>query len=220
MKILSHRGFWHAPSEKNHLSAFKRTVAHGFGTETDVRDQAGLLFISHDPISGDAMPLNDLIDIFASASARPLSLAINIKADGLAVPLAAAFGDRDVDWFAFDMSVPDMLHHIRIGNPVFGRMSEYEPLAAELKSDLRGIWLDSFRSDWFGKDLVQRLLDDGLEVCVVSPELHGRSFERQWEMLARLIEYDSLMLCTDHPERAALFLGIDAEQACTRQVAQ
>lgn len=41
MKIISHRGFWHNPSEKNTEMAFCRSFELGFGTETDVRDSLG-----------------------------------------------------------------------------------------------------------------------------------------------------------------------------------
>ena len=48
MKILSHRGYWKAPIEKNTREAFVRSFALGFGTETDIRDYMGELVISHD----------------------------------------------------------------------------------------------------------------------------------------------------------------------------
>ena len=45
MKIISHHGFWHIPSEKNTETAFCRSFELGFGTETDVRDSLGALVI-------------------------------------------------------------------------------------------------------------------------------------------------------------------------------
>ena len=59
---------------------------------------------------------------------RDLPQAINVKADGLAEPLKRAFHGKAIDWFVFDMSIPDMKVHIKAGNPVFARMSEVEQI--------------------------------------------------------------------------------------------
>ncbi|MDB5448782.1 MAG: hypothetical protein JWQ97_4099, partial [Phenylobacterium sp.] len=55
MRIISHRGYWREPSEKNSRTAFARTLEAGFGTETDVRDLVGQLVVAHDPPSGREM---------------------------------------------------------------------------------------------------------------------------------------------------------------------
>jgi hypothetical protein len=41
MQILSHRGYWQHPSEKNTEAAFRRSFLLGYGTETDIRDRDG-----------------------------------------------------------------------------------------------------------------------------------------------------------------------------------
>lgn len=43
MQVLSHRGYWKHPNEKNLPIAFKRSFERGFGTETDLRDLQGSL---------------------------------------------------------------------------------------------------------------------------------------------------------------------------------
>ena len=48
MIIISHRGYWIQPAEKNTEEAFSRSFERGMGTETDVRDHRGELVISHD----------------------------------------------------------------------------------------------------------------------------------------------------------------------------
>jgi hypothetical protein len=47
----------------------------------------------------------------------------------------------------------------------------------------------------------------GKEVCLVSPELHGRPHEPMWEMVraAGLDRDAGIMLCTDLPDRARSF---------------
>jgi len=79
MKIISHHGFWHIPSEKNTETAFCRSFELGFGTETDVRDSLGALVISHDLPRGEEMTLTSLLALMGKDQQL---LAINIKADG------------------------------------------------------------------------------------------------------------------------------------------
>lgn len=204
MKVLSHRGYWHAAAEKNQPVAFKRSFALGYGTETDVRDAGGHLVISHDMAGDDALPLGEFLRL---ANGLQAPLAMNIKADGLAAPLARAFADQGLDWFAFDMSVPDMRAHLQQGNPVFGRMSEVERDPPWFDA-LTGIWLDGFDGVWFDAGLIRTLLGRGKQVCVVSPELHRRSPEALWDLLVPLRDAPGLMLCTDLPERAEVALGL------------
>jgi hypothetical protein len=86
MIVISHRGYWKKPAERNRPVAFCRSFDCGFGTETDLRDRTGQLVISHDMPDGSEITLADLLDILAG---RELPTAINVKADGLAAALAA-----------------------------------------------------------------------------------------------------------------------------------
>jgi len=204
MIVLSHRGYWQHPDEKNGDLAFKRSFDLGFGTETDVRDHHGQLVISHDMPKGCELPLTGLID---RLNHRHLPLAINIKADGLVAPLTQFMKTAGVhDWFVFDMSIPDMRSYLQAGAPVFARMSEVEKNPAYFQETI-GIWLDAFSSIWYTCDDVLALLKHGKRVCVVSPELHGREFSSLWQMLLPLSKETQLMICTDHPEQARKFFG-------------
>ena len=197
MKIISHRGWWHVPVEKNSLTAFRRTIDGGYGTETDVRDLSGQLVVSHDPAQPGAMPWNDLLEMFEG---RGLPLAINVKADGLAPQLAEAFGCRNITWFAFDMSGPETMRYAAANLPFYTRHSDVEPEPI-LYAQAAGVWLDAFHSDWFDRDVVARHVDAGKSVCIVSPELHGREPRRVWERLSGLAGH--VTLCTDFPNQAA-----------------
>lgn len=209
MKILSHRGLWRAASEKNTSEAFIRSFDAGFGTETDFRDLDGQLVIAHDPPRAGAMSAETF---FALHEARDpgLPLALNVKADGLQGMIADLLPRFAVpDAFVFDMSIPDMLSWFKVGVPVFTRHSdvEPEPLLAERCA---GIWLDGFRSDWWDMDTIGRHLDAGLRVCIVSPDLHGRSYLPVWDRLAEAadrIGTDDIMLCTDFPQAAKEHFG-------------
>jgi hypothetical protein len=207
--VLSHRGYWLEPGEKNEVVAFRRSFDLGFGTETDVRDRDGELVISHDPPGQDAMTLEAFMALLPSPD---LPLAINVKADGLGARIGAvmaAAGHRD--WFLFDMSVPDAVVSLRSGQPIFSRLSEYEPEPAAFLAQAQGIWLDHFVSEWWDAELVLRLLDAGKRVCVVSPELHRRPHLACWQVLLPLAGRPGLMICTDLPEAARDFFSLEGQ---------
>lgn len=202
MKILSHRGYWKNNSERNNIEAFARSFKLGFGTETDIRDHQKDLYISHDMALGDEMKLDSLLGLLKDKS---LPLAINIKCDGLAHLLRTKMEKADINnWFAFDMSVPDMKDHINNGNPIFTRMSEIETTPV-LLDKAKGVWLDAFEFQWFSRDTIKRLLNENKQVCVVSSELHGRDYHEVWDMIAPISDEPGLMICTDHPELARDF---------------
>ncbi|WP_426110112.1 hypothetical protein [Massilia sp. PWRC2] len=109
MQILSHRGLWQQAAEKNTMAAFARSFALGFGTETDIRDSAGALVIAHDIPGGGEPALGSVLELMrASACSGPLAL--NIKADGLQAALSTTMAAYpEIDYFVFDMSVPETL---------------------------------------------------------------------------------------------------------------
>jgi hypothetical protein len=199
MELLAHRGFWRTPAEKNSERAFRRAFDAGYGIETDLRDRLGELVISHDPATGGEMTLAEFLALPADPG---LPLALNIKADGLAVRVRDALaGSGRTNWFVFDMSVPDTRQQLKAGNPVYLRVSEHEP-QPPFQEAARGIWLDAFDGRWFGADEVRRWLARGLKVCVVSCELHGRDPAALWQALAPLAGMPGLALCTDRPDEA------------------
>jgi len=197
--VLSHRGFWVDPDEKNSLIAFERSIASGFGTETDIRDRDGVLVVSHDPAENRAINWSDLLDLFEGSG---LPLAVNVKADGLSSMVASSLMERDVDAFMFDMSGPETVRYARAGLPYFTRHSDVE-CTPILYEGAIGVWLDSFGPEWFDLKVIERHLDLGKKVCLVSSELHGRDPEELWEMLAPCKDWDGLMICTDLPVQAA-----------------
>lgn len=199
MIIISHRGYWLSTEEKNKTIAFQRSFDLNFGTETDVRDRIGQLVISHDMPIGKELTLEECLAL--AREKKPL-LAINIKSDGLAIALKTAMKSYGrSNWFAFDMSIPDMRSHLTAGNPVFARLSDVEKDHVWF-DQIEGIWLDSFTDEWYDKNMIQELLDKNKRVCIVSSELHGRENARLWEMLKSFKNQSEVILCTDYPERA------------------
>lgn len=209
MIVLSHRGYWKTPDEKNGETAFRRSFDLGFGTETDVRDCLGSLVISHDMPRGGELPFEAFLDLLGD---RDLTLAINVKADGLADAIRDAFAKRPhlTRWFVFDMSIPDTKQQLARGNPVFLRQSEYEPEVPALFLDrAAGIWLDGFHDEWWTPELIENWTERDKTVCTVSPDLHKRDPNGAWNRLRdfRFSRPDRVLICTDQPEDARSWLG-------------
>ena len=159
--------------------------------------------MSHDiPIE----PLVTLQYLLGEVSSFPkIPLALNIKADGLAKILARIMRDYErEDWFAFDMSVPEIRSYIKESIPFFVRMSEVEKLPPWMDKAV-GIWLDSFDSTWFSMGDITDILNSKKKLCIVSPELHGRDYIGLWHELRLLNNNDQIMICTDYPVLARDF---------------
>jgi len=208
MIILSHRGYWKTVEEKNTPEAFARSFELGFGTETDVRDCAGELVISHDPPRQNALSCADFFDLYRKFSGK-LPLALNIKADGLQSLLSAQLERSGItDYFMFDMSVPDAWVCVQQGLRVFTRQSEFER-EPSLYAESAGVWIDCFFSDWVDERTIEMHLNARKQVCLVSPDLHRREHESFWENLSKMAACESsdLMICTDYPEQAREFFA-------------
>lgn len=207
MIILSHRGYWNENRPKNSMAAFETSFDLGFGTETDFRDSRGELVISHDPALEGAL-LADEFFLALSTRDKTLPIAINIKADGLQSLLKKSLADHRLEnYFLFDMSIPDAIVSLRHGLRIFTRHSDVEA-QPHLYQEAAGVWMDAFHDDrWLTPDSIARHLDAGKEVCIVSPELHGRSHLAFWERLCAsgIHKHPNLMLCSDIPEVAQTF---------------
>lgn len=207
MKILCHRGVWQKRQEGNSMSALERALRIGFGFETDIRDRRGQVVISHDSADDEAALLAEILEVYRREGADDLTLALNIKADGLQdalVGLLERFSVRN--YFVFDMSIPDHLRSLAAGLRTFTRQSEFEPEPL-LYEQSAGVWLDCFQHEWMTAATIESHLRAGKEVCLVSPELHGRPHQPMWEMVraAGLDRDAGIMLCTDLPDRARSF---------------
>lgn len=204
MQILSHRGYWKRPEEKNQKIAFDRSFDLGFGTETDLRDCGGEILISHDMPKGDEMTFEELLQIM---NGRNLPLALNIKADGQADKIKELLGKYNhTNYFNFDMSIPDLVVQVKKGMRIFTGLSDINP-QPPLIEKVDGIWLDAFNSEWYSSELIRKWLYKGKKICIVSSDLHKRDHQWQWVMLKEnnLHKEDNLLLCTDFPEKAREF---------------
>lgn len=205
--ILSHRGYWFNQEEKNSIEAFKRSFSMGFGTETDVRDFNGELVISHDIPKSNVLTLDEFFKIFISYD-KSLPLALNIKSDGLQRILSRLINKYKIEnYFVFDMSVPDTLGYLKENITFYSRQSEYE-VNPPLYENSNGIWMDEFKEHWITKEAIKKHLDNSKNVCIVSPELHKRSYLKEWKQYANqfdIVNSIKVSICTDKPEEAKKF---------------
>jgi len=212
MQIISHRGYWLDATEKNTVAAFHRSFSMGYGTETDIRDCAGKLMISHDMPNGTELTFDEMLEIYLRYDQRPC-LALNVKADGLQTAVAESLQQHGIEnYFMFDMSLPDTLGYLRNGLTTFLRASEYETPGVLLEQ-AQGVWLDGFQRLNIDAGQLQQWLSAGKKVCIVSPELHRRDVNDEWSELrnlpGELLKSDHLILCTDIPEQAERHFRFD-----------
>ena len=201
VQVLAHRGCWDQLDERNTLAALTNGLTQNFGVETDVRDMGGSLVISHDPPCSKSPRLEALFEQYSEMQVSS-HLALNIKSDGLADRLSRLLEQYEIHrYFVFDMSIPDTLHYLRNGLRVFARQSEIETHIS-LYEECEGVWLDAFQHDWYSCDTLVQHIDNGKQVAVVSPELHGRPPEKVWRLIQGLPdEYASnTFICTDLPK--------------------
>lgn len=203
MNIISHRGYWKTEGEKNTVAAFQRSFDLGFGTETDFRDSLGQLVVSHDPPLSGVLSADDFFRLYREYEGE-FPLALNVKADGLQKMFGNLLSTYNIkNHFFFDMSVPDALQYIKEGLRVYTRQSEWETQPSFYK-EAAGVWIDMFFGDWITEDVIISHTRASKEICLISPEIHGRDHRPFWE---RLCQMDATILqkvtiCTDRPEEA------------------
>jgi hypothetical protein len=212
MEILSHRGMWNTPTEKNKISAFTRSFEHGFGCELDIRDHENKLAISHDIPQGNCLYLEEVLECYQKCNSQA-TIAINVKADGLQSHLKELLTKYYIsNYFVFDMSIPDTLGYLGKDIKTFSRHSEYENNPAFYEK-VDGIWLDCFNGEWWTKEELKQHFSQGKTVALVSPELHKRNYQETWDKWRSIFQefpnnQNQLMLCTDLPQQAQEFFNV------------
>jgi len=189
------------------MSALMDALQSGFGVETDVRDFAGNLVISHDLATSHSLSLNDFLEAYHKVGGH---LALNIKADGLCEILFQQLKQYDVtNYFVFDMSVPEMYRYSERGLKYFTRQSDLEE-SPILLPKATGIWVDTFEHDWINFAVLSDYLSQGKSLGIVSPELHGHPYQLTWQRYREFFNQlrthgNKILLCTDHPQEAKEF---------------
>jgi hypothetical protein len=105
------------------------------------------------------------------------------------------------------MAVPDGLIYLKHELNSFTRQSEYEPIPAYYEN-AQGVWLDEFHRHWISNEKIIEHVQKKKKVCIVSPDLHQRDYISEWNDYYKLISdslTESIILCTDYPDKAKSF---------------
>ena len=210
MRIIAHRGFWKTLKEKNSMKSILDAIKHGYGFETDLRDYKEKLVVSHNIADASSPEAESVFAALKDKQGQGIVFAINIKSDGLIELIKEQIVKYGIkDYFVFDMSIPQTLEYKDANITYFTRQSEYENTPV-LYNEASGVWVDGFQStDWITEELIQKHIDNGKKVCIVSPELHQKdNYKEFWSKLRKMnIDFGSLYLCTDYPDEAEVFFN-------------
>lgn len=211
MEILAHRGYWKNPKEKNSLEALMKAVENGYGIESDFRDYMGKLVISHNIADSGSCLAEDFFRYYAENKST-VTLALNVKADGIQNLVKSLLDTYQIkNYFLFDMSVPELVVNEKNGLVFYTRHSDIEEQCV-CYEQAAGVWLDSFyKEDWLTPEIIELHLETNKPICIVSPELHGKAFEKCWKMLREQKYHKSslIKLCTDIPDEARRYFNED-----------
>lgn len=207
MQILAHRGYCNSDIPANSPKAIKTALENGYGFESDVRDYMGNMVISHNIADDSCQNAEEIFQWLAEYDDK-YCFAINIKADGLKDILKEYLRKYNIkNYFLFDMSVPQMVEFAEMGLWFYTRQSEYETCPV-MYEQAAGVWVDGFkRIDWITEELLRKHILCGKQVCIVSPDLHGKSdYQLFWNDLKNWnLDFSNVLLCTDHPDKAREF---------------
>ena len=173
-----------------------------FGVEVDIRSQGSELVIHHDPFEAGKM-FTDWLQAY-----HHRLLILNVKEEGLEERLLAEMAAGGIEEFFFlDQSFPFLIRTANQGESRCAvRVSEYEAIdtALILAGRVDWIWVDCFTRFPLSRADGDRLREAGFKLCLVSPELQGRSEPAELAAMRRRIgELDSTIdaVCTKVPEQ-------------------
>ncbi|MBO1273668.1 hypothetical protein J3L11_18735, partial [Shewanella sp. 4t3-1-2LB] len=86
---------------------------------------------------------------------------------------------------------------------------ESEPALYEYS---KGVWLDNFKDNILDILALDKFLNDGKSVVLVSPELHKMEQMQYWQDLKEYISQHekyaaNIGICTDYPEKARSYFN-------------
>lgn len=143
------------------------------GVEVDIRSFGDRLIIHHDPFV-DALDFEEWLTGYAHGT-----LILNVKEEGLEDRLIALMEQKGIGRFFFlDQSFPFLMRTARRGERRCAvRFSEYESVetALAVAGMVDWVWVDIFTDALPNADALARMQAAGLKLCLVSPELQGRT---------------------------------------------
>ena len=146
-------------------------VPSNHGVEIDLRLFEGEIILAHEPFT-PGEELKVWLQNFHHGT-----LILNVKEDGLESCVVKMLKTMKIDdYFFLDQPFPTLRKSALANLPVALRLSENENPIDINDLKIKWIWLDSFSGDWsfLGKH-AEWLKKGEFKLCLVSPELQGRS---------------------------------------------
>ncbi len=200
MNILAHRGLWKELSERNTIQALTDACENGFGIETDLREYAGEIIISHDIGDKESPVFESFLEKYYTKGSN-LPLALNVKEDGIQQRVKDLLVKFNVtNYYFFDMSIPEMVVYDKMKLAFYTRYSDIEPVPV-MYDKAMGVWVDAFFEEFDMVESIKKYLEDNKQVTLISPEIHSKEFQNIWEQLkdGGISDSERFSLCTDIP---------------------
>lgn len=168
-----------------------------YGVELDIRDKYDELIIEHDAFNKGTNWLD-----YLAAYQHGLMIA-NIKTEGVEQRVITDLAAHNIDnYFLLDVSLPFL---VKLSNSGFRKMavrfSEYEPLDFVMKfaGKVDWLWADCFTKMPLDASNYE-MLKKHFKICLVSPELHGRSEDELLQYKAEIASFEIDAICTKKTE--------------------
>ena len=192
MKIISHR--------RNTAAELAATPTE-YGVEVDIRSHGDRLIIHHDPFQ-DGEDFESWINGY-----RHGTLILNVKEEGLEGRLIEIMQQVGLsDFFFLDQSFPFLIKSARNAERRCAvRISEFESIqtALSLAGLLDWAWIDCFTRFPLDAESARQLSRAGFKLCLVSPELQGRSAETEIPIMRSTLDRLQIAaeaVCTKRPD--------------------
>ena len=171
------------------------------GVEIDLRSDGSDLILAHDPFS-QGERFEQWLQCY-----RHGFIILNVKEEGLETAILGVLAKRGIEQFFFlDQSFPFLLKTANQGERRCAvRLSEFESIdtALALAGMVDWVWIDSFTRLPLDGEQARALQDAGFRLCLVSPELVGRTGPEALRDLRLELDNGSIALdavCTKLPD--------------------
>ena len=166
--------FAHRINTLNQLRALPESI----GLEIDLRDYDGRIFLSHEPFCKIENLCEFNISFIKKLSNRPLI--INIKSERIETYVQSLLSEAGYlgEHFYLDSSF-SVINKNGSSISIAARFSDFEPLETcqrlAASNLISWIWIDTFKSLPISVSSVEYFLSSGINTCLTSPDLLGRS---------------------------------------------
>ena len=174
---------------------------HNLGVEVDIRSNGENLIIHHDPFKAGEN-FKEWLKLYNHGT-----LILNVKEEGLEDPLIELMHQNNIDdYFFLDQSFPFLRKTALMGEKHCAvRVSEYENIetALSLSGMVDWVWVDCFNHFPLNYEDANRLKNAGFKLCIVSPELQGRSDHKhikEFRSKIELLGINGDAVCTKYPD--------------------